>query len=108
MMINYKIWKNRGHKFLLMTSFENFRGDTLSRMTYFNKFHGHSDNRENLCSQVFSFKEYGQYVDFLNKIAEGKSLHYYQRHPHPNVQHQISFQTLFFTSQFSIITIIVR
>ena len=69
-MINYKIWKNRGHKLLLMISFEKFLGDTLSRMTYFNEFHGHPDNHENLCSQVFSFKEYGQYVNFLNKTAD--------------------------------------
>ena len=68
-MINYKIWKNRGHKLLLMISFEKFHGDTLSRMTYFNKFHGHPDNHENLCSQIFFFKEYGQYVNFLNKTA---------------------------------------
>ena len=103
-----KILKFRGHKLLLMTSFEKFRRDNLSRMTYFNKFHGHPQNRENLCPQVSSFKEYDQYVNFLNKTAEGKSLHYYKRRPHPNLQHQISFQTLLFTSPFSIIAIIVR
>ena len=77
-------------------------------MTYFNKFHGHPDNRENLCPQVSSFKEYDQYFNFLNKTAGGKSLHYYHRCPHLNFQHQISFQTLLFTSQFSIIGIIVQ
>ena len=91
-----------------MTSFEMFRGDKISRMTYFNKFHGHRHNRENLCPQVSSFKKYGQYVNFLNKTAEGKLFHYYQRCSHPNVQYQVSFQTLFFTSQFSIIVIIVQ
>ena len=65
-----------------MTSFEKFCRDKLSRMTYFNKFHGNPHNRENLCPQVSSFKEYDQYVNFLNKTAEGKSLHYYQRRPH--------------------------
>ena len=90
-----------------MTSFEKFRGDKLSRMTYFNKFDGHPHNRENLCPQVSSFKEYGQYVNFLNKTAEGKLLHYYQRHPHPNVQYQVSFQALISTSRFFIIIIIV-
>ena len=54
-----------------MTGFEKFRGDKLSRI-YFNKFQGHPQNRENLCPQVSSFKEYGQYVNFLNKTAEGK------------------------------------
>ena len=71
-----KSLKFRGHKLLSMTSFEKFRGDKLSRMTYFNKFHGHPRIRENLCPQVSSFKEYGQYVNFLNKSAEGKPLHY--------------------------------
>ena len=112
MMNNYKILekplKFYGHKLLLMTSFEKFRRDKLSCMTYFNKFHGHPHNRENLCPQVSSFKEHDHYVKFLNKTAEGKSLHYYQRRPLPNLQHQISFQTLLFTSRFSIIAIIVR
>ena len=45
-----------------MTSFEKFRRDKLSCMTYYNKFHGHPHNRENLCLQVSSFKEYDQYV----------------------------------------------
>ena len=103
-----KILKFRGHKLLLMTSFEKFRRDNLSRMTYFNKFHGHPQNRENLCPQVSSFKEYDQYVNVLNKTAEGKPLHYYQKRPHPSLQHQISFQTLLFTSRFFIIAIIVR
>ena len=103
-----KILKFRGHKLLLMTSFEKFRRDNLSRMTYFNKFHGHPHNRENLCPQVSSFNEYDQYVNFLNKTAEGKSLHYYQRRSYSNLQHHISFQTLFFTSRFSIIAIIVQ
>ena len=102
-----KSLKFRGHKLLLMTSFEKFCRDKLSRMTYFNKFHGNPHNRENLCPQVSSFKEYDQYVNFLNKTAEGKSLHYYQRRPNPNLQHQISFQTLLFTSPFSITAIIV-
>ena len=68
-----------------MTSFEKFRGDKISRMTYFNKFHGHPHNPENLCPQVSSFKEYGQYVNFLNKTAAEKLLHYYQRCPHPDL-----------------------
>ena len=58
------------HKLLLMTSFEKFRTDKLSRMTYFNTFHGHSHNRGNLCPHVSSFKGYGQYENFLNKTAE--------------------------------------
>ena len=58
------------HKLLLMTSFEKFRGDKLSRMTYFNTFHGHSHNRGNLCPHVSSFKGYDQYENFLNKTAE--------------------------------------
>ena len=66
---------------MLMTSFEKFHGDKLSRMTYFNKFHGHPHNHENLCQQVSSFKECGQYVNLLNKTAEGNSLNYYQRCP---------------------------
>ena len=102
-----KSLKFRGHKLLLMTSFEKFCSDKLLRVTYFNKFLGHSHNRENLCPQVSSFKEYGQYVNILNKTTEGKSLHYYQKRPSPNLQHQISFQTLFFTSRFSTIAIIV-
>ena len=68
-----------------MTSFEKFRGDKISRMTYFNKFHGHPHNPEYLCPQVSSFKEYGQYVNFLNKTAAEKLLHYYQRCPHPDL-----------------------
>ena len=91
-----------------MTSFEKFRGDKISRFTCLNKFHGHPHNRENLCPQVSSFKEYDQYVNVLNKTAEGKPLHYYQKRPHPSLQHQISFQTLLFTSRFFIIAIIVR
>ena len=59
-----------------MTSFEKFRGDKLSCMTYFNKCQGHPHNSENLWLQVSSFKEYGQDVNFLNKTAEGKLLHY--------------------------------
>ena len=74
-----KSLKFRGQKLLLMTSFEKFRRDRLSRMTYFNKFHGSRHNRENLCLQVSSFKEHDQYVNFLNKTAEGKSLHCYHR-----------------------------
>ena len=102
-----KSLKFRGLKLLLMTSFEKFCGDKLLRVTYFNKFHGHSHNRENLRPQVSSFKEYGQYINILNKTTEGKSLHYYHKRPNPNLQHQISFQTLFFTSRFCTIAIIV-
>ena len=91
-----------------MTSFERFRRNKLLHMTYFNKFHGKRHNRENLCPQASSFKEYDQYVNFLNKTAEGKSLHYYQRRPHPKLLHQISFPTLLLTSRFSMIAIIVR
>ena len=103
-----KSLKFRGHKLLLNTSFEKFCGDKLSRMTYLDKFHVHQHNCKNLCPQISSFKENGQYVNFQNKTAEGKSLHYYQTRPHPNLQHQISFQILYFTSRFSIIAIIVR
>ena len=59
-----------------MTSFEKFREDKISPMTYFNKFHEHPNNPENLCPQVSSLKEYGQYVNFLNKTTEGKLLHH--------------------------------
>ena len=75
-----------GHKLLLMTSFEKFCGDKLLRVTYFNKFHGHSHNRENLCPQVSFFKEYGQYVNILNKTTEGKSLHYYAPTPTSSIR----------------------